>query len=260
VSGPEATTAGVRCGLAASRFRDGEALPELLGGCRHPGGLSLTERTVELAGLPRGAAVLDVGCGGGVTAEHLAERFGLRVIGVDVSSALLRQGRDRCHALDLREGSAERLPLPDASVDAVLAECVLSVTDEPGAAVDEWARVLRPGGRLLVNDLFRRADPDAARRLLAERGFAVETWEDHSDALARLVWELAGRGALGAREPAAADAPIVVADAPSAAADAPIAAAAPSATAALRGGGGLGYYLCVARRGARTVEGGEDAT
>jgi SAM-dependent methyltransferase len=196
---------------------EGEGLPELTGGCRHPGGLELSERVVDLAGLPAGAVLLDVGCGDGVTAEHLARRSGLRVVGVDRSAALVREGRDRCSDLDLREGSAERLPLPDASVDAVLAECVLSIVDDPAAAVDEWARVLRPGGRLLVNDLFRRADPNAPRRLLANRGFAVETWEDHSGALARLVWELAGRGAL--------------------------------APAELRGGGGLGYYLCVAKRG-----------
>jgi SAM-dependent methyltransferase len=229
--------------------RDGDGLPDLTGGCRHPGGLELTERSVELAGLPRGAAVLDVGCGDGVTAEHLAERFGLRVVGVDESAALVRQGRERCPGLDLREGSAERLSLPDTSVDAVLAECVLSILDEPGAAVDEWARVLRPGGRLLVSDLFRRADPDAARRLLTERGFAVETWEDHSGVLARLVWDLAGSGALGAREPAAAAFP-----------PAAVASAHTPVPAALRAGGGLGYYLCVARRDGCAVRRGDDAT
>jgi len=200
-----------------------EMLPGLLGGCRHPGGLELTDRAVALAGLPRGAVVLDVGCGDGVTAEHLQSRHGLRVVGVDVATALLRQGRDRCAGLDLREAAADRLPLADASVDAVLAECVLSILDEPSAALEEWARVLRPGGRLIVNDLFRRADPDAARRLLAERGFAVEAWQDHSSALARLVWDLA---APGVAEPGARA----------------------TVPAALRGGGGLGYYLCVARR------------
>jgi len=247
VSRTGATPAGVGCGLAAPLVREGEGLPALLAGCRHPGGLELTERAVELAGLPRGALVLDVGCGDGVTAEHLARRFGLRAIGIDPSAALLRRGRERCPALDLREGRAERLPLPDASVDAVLAECVLSLLDESAAAVDEWARVLRPGGRLLVNDLFRRAEPDAARRLLAERGFVVEAWEDHSGALARLVWDLAGSGALGGDRSAAGAAPDTR----------------PTAPAALRGGGGLGYYLCVARRdrpGGGTPPEGEDAT
>lgn len=249
MSGAGARSAGVGCGLTAPLVRDGDGLPDLTGGCRHPGGLELTERSVELAGLPRGAAVLDVGCGDGVTAEHLAERFGLRVVGVDESAALVRQGRERCPGLDLREGSAERLSLPDTSVDAVLAECVLSILDEPGAAVDEWARVLRPGGRLLVSDLFRRADPDAARRLLTERGFAVETWEDHSGVLARLVWDLAGSGALGAREPAAAAFP-----------PAAVASAHTPVPAALRAGGGLGYYLCVARRDGCAVRRGDDAT
>ena len=245
MSGAGATSAGVGCGLTAPLVCVGDGLPGLTGGCRHPGGLELTERGLALARLPRGAVVLDVGCGDGVTAEHLAHRLGLRVVGVDVSAVLLRQGRERCPGLDLREGSAARLPLADASVDAVLAECVLSLLDDPGAAVAEWVRVLRPGGRLLVNDLFRRRDPDAARRLLTERGFVVEAWEDHSSVLARLVWDLAGSGALGTRAPSA---------------HAATASARTTVPAALRGGGGLGYYLCVARCDGRTVRRGEDAT
>lgn len=245
MSDAEATPAGTGRGLVAPLLREGEGLPGPTGGCRHPGGLELTERTVDLAGLPSGALVLDVGCGDGVVAEHLARRSGLRVVGVDVSTGLLRQGRDRCPGLDLREGSAERLPLPDASVDAVLAECVLSIVGDPGAALAEWARVLRPGGRLLLSDLYRRADPDAARRLVAQRGFVVEAWEDRSGDLARLVWDLAAQGALGAARPeAGALTPGTRATLPT----------------TLRGGGGLGYYLCVARStrcGPRTRE---DAT
>jgi len=268
VSGPGATPAGVGCGLATPLVRDGEALPELLGGCRHPGGLELTERAVGLAGLTPGAVVVDVGCGDGVTADHLARRFGLRVVGIDASAALLGQGRERCPGLDLREGRADRLPLADASADAVVAECVLSILAEPGAAVDEWLRVLRPGGRLLVSDLFRRADPDAARRLLAEHGFVVEVWEDHSGALARLVWDLAAVGALQRARPDAprpdADAPRPGADAPRPGADAPRPDAdgpsdGASVPATLRGGGGLGYYLCVARLGGRPAGDGPAA-
>jgi SAM-dependent methyltransferase len=274
VSRAGATSAGTGCGLAAP-LCDGEALSGLLGGCRHPGGLELTDRAVRLAGLAPGSAVLDVGCGDGVTAEHLERRHGLRVVGVDVAAALLTQGRERRPGLDLREGSAARLPLPDASVDAVLAECVLSILDEPGAALDEWARVLRPGGGLLMNDLFRRADPDAARRLLDGAGFVVEVWEDHSSALARLVWDLAAAGVLGAEGPAADGAAscrraatpaapgrnAIVPAAPGRNATTPAAPGRSAAVpAALRGGGGLGYYLCVARSDGPVVRTGEDAT
>lgn len=237
---PIGATSGEVHGAASRLIDEGDGLPELTGGCRHPGGLELTERVVELAGLPSRAAVLDVGCGDGATAAHLERRFGLRVIGVDRSAAFVRRGRERCLDLDLREGTAERLPLPDASVDAVLAECVLSILDEPAAALEEWARVLRPGGRLLVNDLYRRVDPDAARRLLTRLGFAVEAWEDHSSALARLVWELAGGGALRTRRSAGAYPP---------GADPGVSRARANAPAALRRGGGLGYYLCIARYG-----------
>ena len=232
--------AGEPASPTSSLIAEGAGLPPLTGGCRHPGGLPLTERALELAGLASGARVLDLGCGEGVTAEHLERRFGLRVAGIDVSASLLREGRLRRPELDLREGVAERLPFADAVFDAVLAECVLSVVADPGTAVDECARVLRPGGRLVVSDLYRRADPHAAHSLLADRGFDVVVWEDRSGDLARLVWDLAGPvpvAGFADREPAAGHV-----------------GREPAAAFAGIGGGGLGYFLCVARRVARVAE------
>jgi len=240
---------------------EGEGLPPLTGGCRHPGGLPLTERAVELAGLARGARVLDLGCGDGVTAEHLERRFGLRATGIDVSAALICQGRERRPDLDLREGAAECLPLPDGGFEAVLAECVLSIVADPGAVVDECARVLRPGGLLLVNDLYRRADPDAARLLLLQRGFDVVVWEDHSTVLARLVWDLAGsRGSPPKpRRASGVDGLAAEASATDSAGLLDVEKSAGPAGLLAGRGGGLGYFLCVARRGRRTPQRGADA-
>ncbi len=178
-----------------------------------PGGLALTDRAVRLCLLPAAAVVLDIGCGAGATVEHLRTRHRVAAFGIDPSASLLGSGRARQEQLPLLRGTAERLPLADASVDAVIAECVLSLLDEPLRGLSELTRVLRPGGRLVLSDLYART-PQAAPALrglpdrsclrgamgrpqllglLEAAGLRVTTWEDHSPELARfavrLLWE-----------------------------------------------------------------------
>lgn len=175
-----------------------------------PGGLDLTDRAVALAALPAGAVVLDVGCGCGVTVQHLRDRYGLAALGIDPSLLLLAAARTRSPGLPLLGGRSERLPIAAGSVDAVVLECVLSLVDDLDAALSEVARVLRPGGLLVVTDLYAR-NPDAVEQLrrlpggsclhgsfvqqhlldrLATGGFLLRRWEDHSAALVRLAVEL----------------------------------------------------------------------
>jgi len=217
-----------RAGLAAPRLYEGAALAAVTGGCRRPGGLELTDRALELAALPAGSRVLDVGCGDGLAVEHLVRRHAMRATGVDLSAALIQEGRRRRPGLDLRVGRAERLPFADGEFDAVLAECSLSVCADRSRAMAECARVVRDRGRLLVHDVCRLDDLPGRRRLLEEHGFTILVWEDHSHLLGRLIWDIVKRhGSMAAFWRAAG-----VADPPAA-----------------RGAGGLGYFLCVARRG-----------
>jgi arsenite methyltransferase len=193
-------------------YEDAE-LHRVTEGAVRPGGLALTDRAITLAGLPPGARILDLGCGSGTTVRRLTDRHALAAIGVDPSPTLVRAGRERWPGLPLLQGAAERLPLADGSVDAVLSECVLSVVADPDRALAELARVLRPAGRLILTDLYARepagtgvlqALPASSclrgatgREELLERvrraGFQPTGWEDHSDALTRLavrlVWE-----------------------------------------------------------------------
>ena len=108
-----------------------------------------------LAMLPRHWVVADLGCGTGAMVATLAPHVG-RVIGVDASAEMLAAAGERTAALDnieLRAGSLESLPLEDRSVDAALLTLVLHHLPSPAAALVEAARVLKPGGRLLIVDM-----------------------------------------------------------------------------------------------------------
>jgi ArsR family transcriptional regulator len=149
--------------------------------------LHAPEKEVEAAILARLPArignLLDTGTGTGRMLELLAPRAA-RAIGIDVSPEMLAIARDRLVKLpnvQVRLGDLYRLPFGnDAAFDAILFHQVLHYLDDPGAAVAEAARVLAPGGHLLVADFaphgleFLR-DDDAHRRL----GFSdreVEGW------------------------------------------------------------------------------------
>jgi SAM-dependent methyltransferase len=94
-----------------------------------------------------GLDVLDLGAGTGKLTEALVARPGVHVTAVDPDPAMLAQLRLRLAAVDAREGAAEAIPLPDASVDAVLAGQAIHWFDLD-RALPEIARVLRPGGVL----------------------------------------------------------------------------------------------------------------
>jgi ubiquinone/menaquinone biosynthesis C-methylase UbiE len=110
-----------------------------------------------LAGpLPQGPLdVFDAGCGTGFLSLELARR-GHRVAGIDFAPAMLAAARAKAAAEGLavrfEQGDAEQLPFPSGSFDLAISRHVLWTLPHPEAAIDEWMRVLRPGGRLAVID------------------------------------------------------------------------------------------------------------
>jgi demethylmenaquinone methyltransferase/2-methoxy-6-polyprenyl-1,4-benzoquinol methylase len=94
--------------------------------------------------LPRGGLVLDVATGTGLVARDLARLRGARVVGLDLTPAMLRRAGGR----DVRyvAGRAEQLPFPNATFDAVVFTYLLRYVDDPEATLRELTRVLRPGG------------------------------------------------------------------------------------------------------------------
>lgn len=169
----------------------------------HPGGPALTEHTLALCKLPAGARLLDFGCGAGATVQYAIDTLHLAAVGVDLSVALLQRGRDHRPGLPLLRATGTRLPFVTASIDAILAECSLSVIAErDGVLADMW-RVLKHNGVLALSDVYARDAAGAAtlqtlpiasglRGALSQaqivdqlqaHGFCIEAWEDHAAAL-----------------------------------------------------------------------------
>jgi len=142
-------------------------------------------RAVNMAALDPGPGerILDLGCDQGMMTEEIARAVGPtgEVIGVDPSGDMLASARDRCagHAnVRILEGGAGAIPVEDASLDGAAALQVLEYVDDIAGACAELARVLRPGGRVVIGDMQHEtlswASDDPARM---ER--MTKAWERH---------------------------------------------------------------------------------
>ena len=112
-------------------------------------GLPLYGAVLDAARVTHGTRLLDAGCGAGLLAL-LASLRGARVTALDASAALLAIVRARIPQADVREGDLEALPFADASFDAVAAVNSVFYAADMGAAMSELARVVQPGGRVVV--------------------------------------------------------------------------------------------------------------
>ncbi len=135
-----------------------------------------------------GGRVLEVGVGTGISLPQYAPH--LRIVGTDISEAMLRKAKRRVAELRLKnvEGlavmDAEKLEFPDDSFDVVMAQYVVTAVPNPEAALDEFARVLRPGGELII---LTRVSADAGmRRFIEPLGFrtAEFAWSRYAQWLA----------------------------------------------------------------------------
>ena len=203
---------------AAAYGRDAVAL--LLGESYHPGGLSLTRRLAGRLGLREDGRVLDVASGPGATARLLAVEHGVRVDGVDLGERTLATARAETERAELSDrvrflrGDAERMPVADGAYDALVCECAFCTFPDKAAAAAEFARVLRPGGRVGITDVtvaegglpaelsglagwvacVADARPVADyTALLAAAGLVTVTTERHDGALARMIGQIEAR-------------------------------------------------------------------
>jgi arsenite methyltransferase len=142
-----------------------DAARYLLGDSFHPGGLHLTEELASLLELSPAAAVLDVASGKGTTALFLAERFGCRVTGIDLSEQNILDARNEAsmrglsHLVEFRVADAEALPFDSGAFEAIICECAFCTFPGKKMAASEFERVLKPGGRVGISDITRDGSP-----------------------------------------------------------------------------------------------------
>ena len=154
-----------------------------------------------LDALPPGRA-LDAACGTGRYARHLAE-LGHAVIGVDTTAEMLAIAREAAPSADFRIGALEALPVEDATVDLVV--CALALTHAPQLhpVMAEFARVLRPGGHLVVSNMHASAVLfGSIPRVLTDDGrpARIATWRHETGDYFRAA-AAAGLRALACEEP-----------------------------------------------------------
>src|SRR6266851_3180508 len=139
-----------------------------------------------------GGRILEVGVGTGISLPDYSRAN--RICGIDISEAMLMKAQDRVAELKMThvEGlwvmDAEHLTFPDASFDVVVAQYVITTVPNPEATLDEFARVLRPGGEIV---LVSRVGAEAGLRRALERWFAPAarklgwrtefSWERYAD-------------------------------------------------------------------------------
>src|SRR6185436_14055127 len=137
---------------------------------------------------------VDLGSGAGRFTPSLAEAFGGPVYGVEPAAAMRRTAEAEASHPQVRylAGEAAAIPLPDASADFVLMFLSFHHVKDRAAAGSEIARVLKPGGRLILRSTFRERIPDHWWRGFFPRSHEIEEAMFPSTAEARAVFETAG--------------------------------------------------------------------
>jgi arsenite methyltransferase len=120
--------------------------------------LEATEELVRLCHVGNGSYVLDVGCGVGATPCYIAKKYDCRIVGVDILERMVERSRQRAmrenvaDRVKFRVADAQDLPFEDGHFDAVITESVSAFPKDKKKAVNEYARVTKPGGFVGLNE------------------------------------------------------------------------------------------------------------
>ncbi len=128
------------------------------GATKHMGGFTATQELLQMCRITPGKRILEVGCGVGMTSWRLAKEYGCYVVGVDLSADMIAWSKKRAERegilaqTEFREADAEQLPFEDREFDIVFCESVTAFPENKQRAVNEYARVTKPGGYIGMNE------------------------------------------------------------------------------------------------------------
>jgi arsenite methyltransferase len=164
-------------------------LQAYMGTTKHMGGFETTKELIELCHIGKDTYVLEVGCGVGATACYLAKEYGCRVVGVDLRESMIARSNERAQKegvedrVEFRVADAQDLPFDDALFGAVIGESVATFIEDKQRVVAEYARVVKPGGYVGMNEEIWVKTPPA--RVVE---YAKRTWDIKSDILTSDDW------------------------------------------------------------------------
>ncbi|WDP91725.1 MAG: methyltransferase domain-containing protein [Desulfobacter sp.] len=168
-----------------------------------PGGLTLTRAALDHCGLAPGDPVLDAGCGDGVTCAFLSGEAGLSTFGMDLSAQRISKTGSGWTGIRAR---LPLLPFATSAFRAVFCECVLSLVAEKQDCLEEFFRLLKPGGHLVLTDLYLPGEApapvpgltcldgalgrNALKAAVEGAGFRLRIWEDHTRMLREMACQM----------------------------------------------------------------------
>jgi ubiquinone/menaquinone biosynthesis C-methylase UbiE len=132
---------------------------------KHIGGFKATEKLIELCHINKGKYVLEVGCGVGITACYIAQEYGGRVVGVDISERMVKISTERARRKNVEDkvkfitADAQNLPFEDELFDAVICESVNVFVKDKLKALREYIRVIKPNGYVGINEVIWIKEP-----------------------------------------------------------------------------------------------------
>ena len=158
----------------------------------HPGGYQATEKICSMSNLDENSYVLDLACGAGTTSFYLFKKYNCKITGIDISESLIADATKRLTnsgkntKINFEVADALKLPFPDNSFDAVIAQAFFILIDDKEKALQEIYRVLKPGGFFGSLELswFKIPPKEAYNELLEKtcntfipRMMTFEEWE-----------------------------------------------------------------------------------